>query len=256
MRTLARLATEPTKSSRPVATPRSPMRSSIDDRRRHRRWACAVSTPRAGWFSATAATEKSIALRPSRFARARRRRRSQSFASPREHPQTTGDADLARPLRSMRRPLEELDREARGRTVGQSRRQPTADGGWVETYEDVTEQNPKRGLADERMTLQLLIDQVPDYLWIKDPESRFVVVNKALATDSGFATTSDLVGRSDFDIHPSEAARVFRAREMDSWQAGVRRSTSRRPSSPSRATANGSRRRKRRCATTMAKSSV
>jgi PAS domain-containing protein len=53
----------------------------------------------------------------------------------------------------------------------------------VETHEDVTGRNPKHVLADERMALQLLIDQVPDYLWIKDTESRFVVVNKALATD-------------------------------------------------------------------------
>jgi diguanylate cyclase (GGDEF)-like protein/PAS domain S-box-containing protein len=99
-------------------------------------------------------------------------------------------------------------------------RQPTPDGGWVETHEDVTQQNPKRGLADERMALQLLIDQVPDYLWIKDTESRFVVVNKALATDNGLATTRDLVGLSDFDIHPPEAARVFRAREMELLASG------------------------------------
>jgi len=99
-------------------------------------------------------------------------------------------------------------------------RQPTPDGGWVETHEDVAGRTPKRALADERMALQLLIDQVPDYLWIKDVESRFVVVNKALATDNGLATTSDLVGLSDFDIHPVEAARVFRAREMELLASG------------------------------------
>ena len=99
-------------------------------------------------------------------------------------------------------------------------RQPTPDGGWVETHDDVSGQNPKRGLSDERIALQLLIDQVPDYLWIKDAESRFVVVNKAFATDCGLASTSDLVGRSDFDIHPLEAARVFRAREMELLASG------------------------------------
>jgi diguanylate cyclase (GGDEF)-like protein/PAS domain S-box-containing protein len=65
-----------------------------------------------------------------------------------------------------------------------------------------------------------VIDQVPDYLWIKDAESRFVVVNQALAASSGFATTSDLIGRSDFDIHPPDAARVFRAREMEVLTSG------------------------------------
>ncbi len=99
-------------------------------------------------------------------------------------------------------------------------RQSTPDGDWVETHEDVTGQNPERGLVDERMALQLLIDQVPDYLWIKDCESCFVVVNRALAADCGLATTSDLVGRSDFDIHPLEAARGFRAHEMELLASG------------------------------------
>ena len=99
-------------------------------------------------------------------------------------------------------------------------RQPAPDGGWVETHEDVTGQSPKRGLTDERIALQLLIDQVPDYLWIKDRESRFVVVNKALATDCGFATTRDLVGRSDFDIHSMEVASAFRAHEMELLASG------------------------------------
>ena len=90
----------------------------------------------------------------------------------------------------------------------------------MDDREDVADRNRKRTFANERLTLQLMIDQVPDYLWIKDPESRFVVVNKALAAGNGFATTSDLVGRSDFDIHPPEAARVFRAREMEVLASG------------------------------------
>ena len=90
----------------------------------------------------------------------------------------------------------------------------------LDDREDVAEPNRKRAFANERKTLQLLIDQAPDYLWIKDAESRFVVANKAMAAGSGFATTSDLVGRSDFDIHPPEAARVFRAREMEVLASG------------------------------------
>ena len=93
-------------------------------------------------------------------------------------------------------------------------------GAVVDDREDVAERNRKRAFANERKTLQLLIDQAPDYLWIKDAESRFVVANKAMAAGSGFATTSDLVGRSDFDIHPPEAARVFRAREMEVLASG------------------------------------
>jgi len=65
--------------------------------------------------------------------------------------------------------------------------QPMPDGGWVATHEDITELKANRSVANERISLQALIDWVPDYLWVKDKESRFVVVNKALAADSGRA---------------------------------------------------------------------
>ena len=90
----------------------------------------------------------------------------------------------------------------------------------IDDREEVAERNHKRAFADKRVTMQLVIDQVPDYLWIKDAESRFLIVNQALATDCGLATTSDLVGRSDFDSHAPEAARVFRARELEVLASG------------------------------------
>jgi diguanylate cyclase (GGDEF)-like protein/PAS domain S-box-containing protein len=74
--------------------------------------------------------------------------------------------------------------------------------------------------ANERLSLQALIDCVPDYLWVKDTESRFVVVNKALATDSGRAKTSDMIGLTDFDLHAPEAAQEFRAIEQNIIHSG------------------------------------
>ena len=75
-------------------------------------------------------------------------------------------------------------------------------------------------VANERHSLQALIDCVPDYLWVKDTESRFVVVNKALATDSGRAKTSDMIGLTDFDLHAPEAAQEFRAIEQNIIRSG------------------------------------
>jgi diguanylate cyclase (GGDEF)-like protein/PAS domain S-box-containing protein len=92
--------------------------------------------------------------------------------------------------------------------------QPIAGGGWVSTNEDITEFSAARASANLRLSLEALIDCVPDYLWVKDTESRFVIVNKALATDSGRATTSDMIGLTDFDLHAPEAAREFRATEQ------------------------------------------
>ena len=105
------------------------------------------------------------------------------------------------------------------RTI-QIHHQPMPDGGWVSTHEDITELQDSRAIADERISTQTLIDTVPDYLWIKDAESRFVVVNKALAADHGRVRTSDMIGLTDFDIHSPEAARGFRALEEDILWSG------------------------------------
>ena len=65
-----------------------------------------------------------------------------------------------------------------GRTI-QRRHLPTPGGGWVSTHEDIAELHAKPAIGDERVSLQTLIDCVPDYLWVKDAEGRFVIVNKA-----------------------------------------------------------------------------
>ncbi|MEP6563920.1 MAG: EAL domain-containing protein [Mesorhizobium sp.] len=108
---------------------------------------------------------------------------------------------------------------ADGRTI-QIRNQPMPDGSWVATHEDITELMLNRQIADERISLQALIDWVPDYLWVKDTESRFVVVNSALATDSGRDKTSDMIGLTDFDLHPPEVAQKFRQVEERVLRSG------------------------------------
>ena len=98
--------------------------------------------------------------------------------------------------------------------------QPMPDGGWVATHEDITELKAKRAAANELISLQTLIDWVPDYLWVKDLDSRFVVINKALATDGGRANPGEMIGLSDFDFHAPELARNFRAMEQEIMRNG------------------------------------
>ncbi|MGX7872324.1 EAL domain-containing protein [Mesorhizobium sp. ORM6] len=106
-----------------------------------------------------------------------------------------------------------------GRTI-QVCHQPMPDGGWVATHEDITELSANRQVADERISLQALIDWVPDYLWVKDTESRFLVVNRALAADSGREKTSDMIGLTDLDLHAPEMARKFRDIELGVLRSG------------------------------------
>jgi diguanylate cyclase (GGDEF)-like protein/PAS domain S-box-containing protein len=106
-----------------------------------------------------------------------------------------------------------------GRTI-QISHLPLADKGWVATHDDITESLAIRAIGGQHISMQTLIDWVPDYLWVKDTESRFVVANKALAADHGITRTTDVIGLSDFDLHPVDVARSFRAREMEILNSG------------------------------------
>ena len=106
-----------------------------------------------------------------------------------------------------------------GRTI-QVCHQPMPDGSWVATHEDITALVATRQIVDERISLQTLIDWVPDYLWVKDTESRFVVANRAVAVDSGREKTSDIFGLTDFDLHAPELAKKFLAVERDVLSSG------------------------------------
>jgi diguanylate cyclase (GGDEF)-like protein/PAS domain S-box-containing protein len=74
--------------------------------------------------------------------------------------------------------------------------------------------------ASERALFRAMIDQVPDYLFVKDRDGRFVIANRAVAGDLG-ATPEDIIGKTDFDLHPREHARQFHADEQQVIATGV-----------------------------------
>jgi GAF domain-containing protein len=57
-------------------------------------------------------------------------------------------------------------------------------------------------LAQERNLLRTLIDNLPDYIYVKDTEGRFVLGNVALAHSFGKETPDQVYGKSDFDNLP------------------------------------------------------
>ncbi len=98
--------------------------------------------------------------------------------------------------------------------------QPMPDGGWVATHEDIPELRDKRALAHERVSLQALIDAMPDSLWIKDANSRFIVANKTTASENSLASPADLIGKTDFDLFAPDLARQFFDIEQKIIQSG------------------------------------
>jgi len=72
----------------------------------------------------------------------------------------------------------------------------------------------------ERSWLRTMIDQVPDYLYIKDRDARFVIANRAVAADLGHGDPNTLIGKSDLDVHPPQLARRYYEDDMGVIRSG------------------------------------
>jgi PAS domain S-box-containing protein len=70
------------------------------------------------------------------------------------------------------------------------------------------EEEMKESILDERNQLRTLIDNIPDSIYIKDRESRFIVANKKVATVMG-TTPEELVNKTDFDFYTHDLASQF-----------------------------------------------
>jgi PAS domain S-box-containing protein len=66
-----------------------------------------------------------------------------------------------------------------------------------------------RSLTNTQMLVEAMLDNIPDQIYFKDSQSRFVKTSKALAQSIGLSNPNDAVGKTDFDFHPPEKAREF-----------------------------------------------
>ncbi|MEY4938985.1 MAG: hypothetical protein RIQ93_720 [Verrucomicrobiota bacterium] len=78
---------------------------------------------------------------------------------------------------------------------------------------------PAAELLDSAI-LRLLMETVPDRIYFKDLESRFVRVNRAHAAFLGAAAPEDVVGKSDADFFAPEHARKALAEEQEIVRSG------------------------------------
>jgi PAS domain S-box-containing protein len=75
--------------------------------------------------------------------------------------------------------------------------------------------------ADANVLLEALLNNVPDRIYFKDPQSRFLKVNPALARRMGVADSSLIIGKSDADFMAPEKAREFQQDEQRILETGV-----------------------------------
>lgn len=72
----------------------------------------------------------------------------------------------------------------------------------------------QHALAEEHALLRSVIDNIPDQVYLKDMESRFVAVNPITARFFGASSPDQIVGKTDFDFFPHELAAQFLAEEQ------------------------------------------
>jgi two-component system, sensor histidine kinase and response regulator len=87
---------------------------------------------------------------------------------------------------------------------------------WDVTQERTTE----LALARERALIRALLASIPDRIYFKDRQSRFLKISQALAAQFGLKDTEDAVGRSDFDFFSREHAQPAYDDEQRIMQTG------------------------------------
>src|SRR5208283_175323 len=75
-------------------------------------------------------------------------------------------------------------------------------------------------LLQERNLMRMVIDNLPDFVYCKDKQGRFVLNNPAHARDLGVNSPEELKGKSDFDFFPPELAAQFYTDEQKIIETG------------------------------------
>ncbi len=84
-------------------------------------------------------------------------------------------------------------------------------------YEEV--QNEVRRFKDSEERFRVLVNTIPDYIWLKDPEGVFLSCNKMFSSLVS-AGVEDIIGRTDYDFWSDNLAEFFRERDRKVLDAG------------------------------------
>jgi len=86
---------------------------------------------------------------------------------------------------------------------------------------DITARNEaEKKRAQEHKLLKTLMDNIPDSVYFKDDQNRFILVNKAKAAHSN-VSPDEMVGKTDFDFLPREQAQKMADDDFLAMRSGL-----------------------------------
>lgn len=87
--------------------------------------------------------------------------------------------------------------------------------GLIGTFQDITDHvRSEIKTRESEMLLRTVVDNLPLNVYIKDLESRKILVNQWEANFLGFSNPEDVLGKSDFDLYDPKMARIFREEDL------------------------------------------
>ncbi|MGA8271230.1 MAG: MHYT domain-containing protein [Candidatus Sulfotelmatobacter sp.] len=75
-------------------------------------------------------------------------------------------------------------------------------------------------LNDERNILRTLIDNIPDFMFVKDTQGKFLITNAYTARILGANSVEELLGKTVFDLFPNELAAGYAADDQEVMRSG------------------------------------
>lgn len=70
-------------------------------------------------------------------------------------------------------------------------------------------------LEHELTLLRTVVNNLPVAIYAKDTQSRFIFANNAIALSSGFDSSVEMIGKTDFAIHPEKLAQSYYEQEQE-----------------------------------------
>ncbi len=81
-------------------------------------------------------------------------------------------------------------------------------------------QRMERELVRERNLLRTFIDHIPDYIYVKDAQSRYLVNNRANVNLMGLQSADEALGKTALDLFPPEVAEHYHEDDQSIFRSG------------------------------------